>query len=264
MSTLQIQTLGPVAAALIVGLTSCTSPPRLQGTVVDIWGDPVAGAMVKMDGTNARPMTDTNGRFALPLIPGEHTLKAGMEGYIQADEVVTVPEEGAPEDPLVLELFPIPDTNGFHLVGSDGYQPLVPTAIHAVGNAIRSLYGLREIHGPSVDGTPLRFVYHGPLSQQQLASLDISLHALDFVETAELQGITVREVPLNLYTSDREIPLRMERLKSRNDYLLETSGTVPRSAHYALTTNDLLTPSDDAAFRQIAPELRVAFPVEVR
>jgi len=232
--------------------------------VVDIWGDPVQGAVVKMDGVGERPTTDANGRFELPFRVGTHTLKAGREGYIQRDLQVTLPETAAEADEVVFQLYPIPDETGFHVVASDGYQKLEPRPIHAVGNNIRSLYGLRESDGPSVDGSALRFVYHGPLSRQQLAALDISLHKLEFVADAEMIGITTQQVPLNLHVSAGEIPLALTRLNSRNDYLLETEGPLERGARYALTTNDLLDPPDDEHFRRVAPTLRLAFPVEVR
>lgn len=244
-------------------IAACGGTPGLTGTVVDIWGDPVQGAMVKMAGYADRPVTDVNGRFSLPLADGTHHVQAGREGYIQ-DEVDVTVQGGSPESELVLELFPIPDENGFHVVGSDGYIRLDPKAVHGIGNNLKSLYGIKETSGASVDGDTLQFVYHGPLTQQQLSQLEISLHKLDFVKTAELQGVTSLEVPLNLYVSAGEVPLKIERLKSRNDYLLTTTEPLEHQVAYALTTNNLLTPADDDAFRQVAPALRLAFPIELR
>lgn len=240
------------------------SAQTMKGTVVDIWGDPVQGAMVKLEGLPDRPVTDRDGRFSLPFKPGTHTLKAGLEGYIQQDVELIVPEDYASVKEPVLELYPIPEEKGFHVIGSDRYIKLPAKPIRALGNNLKSLYGLQEPGNVSVDGSQLRFIYHGDLRQDQLMALDVSLHQLQFVKTAELVGVTTTEVPLNLHTSAKEVELTIERLKSRNDYLLKSSGELSRRTVYALTTNDLLTPPDDESFRQIAPSLRVAFPVELR
>jgi len=254
-----------VLALPLALLTACGgSTQMLNGTVVDIWGDPVQGAMVKIEGMRERPQTDANGRFSLPYQAGTHTLKAGKEGYIQEDVEVIVPDDAAAAEEPVLRLYPIPQDKGFHVIGSDRYIKLEPKPIHALGNNLKSLYGLQEPGSASVDGSQLRFIYHGDLRQDQLMALDISLHPLDFVKTAELIGVTTQQVPLNLHVADGELPLTITRLKSRNDYLLSTEGPLERGKVYALTTNDLLTPLDDAAFRKIAPALRVAFPVELR
>ena len=182
----------------------------------------------------------------------------GLEGYIQEDVEVVVPEDAKLADHPVLRLYPIPEEKGFHVIGADRYVKVEPKPIHALGNNLKSLYGLQEPGSVSVDGSQLRFVYHGDLRQDQLMALDLSLHPLEFVKTAELVSVTTQEVPLNLYVADGEVPLRVERLKSRNDYLLSTDATLERGRVYAITTNGLLTPKDDADFRKIAPALRLA------
>lgn len=261
-STFTSLALGALAATLLG--SACGTGDQLQGTVVDIWGDPVAGAMVKLEGQPHRPTTDADGRFAMPYIAGTHTLKAGLEGYIQEDAQVILPDEASAAEQPVLRLYPIPEEKGFHVISSDRYLKLDPKPIRGIGNNLKSLYGLQEPGGVSVDGTQLRFIYHGDLRQDQLMSLGVTLHPMDFVATAELIGVTTQEVPLNLHIADGTVDMTVERLKSRNDYLFQSTGSLERGRVYALTTNDLLTPDDDTAFRTIAPALRVAFPVELR
>jgi len=255
--------------SIVALLAACTTPPQITGRVVDIWGAPIEGAMVKADGLAARPRTDTYGRFALPLTEGTLSVKAGREGYIQDDIKVVVEdgqvragESGSAE--VILRLYPIPAEKGFHVVGADRYHKVQPKLVRAVGNNLGSLYGIRETGGISVDGEDLRFVYHGDLRLDQLMALDVSLHRLNFIERAEMLGITATDIKLDLYVSDATVPLEITRLKSRNDYLLRTTEPVERQRVYALTTNRLLDPPDDEAFQRIAPALRLAFPVEVR
>jgi hypothetical protein len=254
--------------ALLTLLAACSTPPQLTGRVVDIWGSPIEGAMVKMDGFSNRPVTDAHGRFQLPLADGVHTIKAGREGYIQEDAQVEV-ASGAVRaagggSEVILSLYPIPVEKGFHVVGADRYHKLQPKLIRAVGNNIESLYGIREPGTTSVDGDALRFVYHGDLRHDQLMALDVSLHRLSFVERAELVSVTATDVKLDLYVADKRVPLQITRLKSRNNYLLEAAEPLDHPRVYALTTNRLLDPPDDEAFQRIAPALRLAFPVELR
>lgn len=254
--------------SIVALLAACTTPPQIAGRVVDIWGSPIEGAMVKAEGLAVRPRTDAYGRFALPLVEGTLQIQAGRKGYIQDDLEITVTEgqvqTASGGTDVILQLFPIPSEKGFHVVGSDRYHKLQPKLVRAVGNNLGSLYGIRETGGVSVDGEELRFVYHGDLRLDQLMTLDVALHQLKFVERAEMLGITTTDVKLDLYVAEREIPIEITRLKSRNDYLLRATEPTQRQSVYALTTNRLLDPPDDDAFQRIAPALRLAFPVEVR
>ncbi|MFK7928137.1 MAG: carboxypeptidase regulatory-like domain-containing protein [Myxococcota bacterium] len=252
------------APILLLLLPACTTAPQIRGTVVDIWGDPVEGAMVKLEGLPDRPVTDSNGRFFLPYTVGTHTIKAGRAGYIQEDVQIEVPEDKSAVETPVLQLFPIPEAKGFHAIGSSSYVRLEAKPIRALGNSIKSLYGLQEAGGASIDSETLQIVYHGDLRYDQLVGLDVTLHMLDFVETAELVSITTQEVPLNLYTAGEAIPMSLSRLRSRNDYLFTPTQELERGRVYALTTDNLLTPMDHESFQQIAPSLRLAFPIELR
>ena len=98
-------------ALLLLG--ACTTPPTIDGKVVDIWGEPIEGATVLMVGQGERPLTDHEGRYSFSVKPGEHEIKAGKEGYIQAHTTLDVAAEGdAPAGP-VFELYKKPEVAGF-------------------------------------------------------------------------------------------------------------------------------------------------------
>lgn len=252
--------------AAIALSASCTQQalPTLKGRIVDIWGTPIQGAMVKIVDMPERQITDSHGQFTLTYTAGTHTLKAGLPGYIQEDVNVVLPEDPSAAESPILKLYPIPEEKGFHVIGSNSYIHLKAKPVRSYGNNLESRYGILEPGTASVDGTKLRFVYHGDLRQDQLMSLNVSLHALEFVPKTDLIGITTQEVDLNLHVATEEIELEVDRLKSRNNYLFQSATTLERGRVYALTTNDLLTPPDAEAFYRIAPPLRVAFPVELR
>lgn len=251
----------PVLA--LAALVACSSPTKVQGQVVDIWGNPLRGVTLKRDGSADRPVSDGSGFFTFAAKQGTYTVKAGKQGYIQQDLEVTVNAEGQAEGPLVFELTPVPAQKGFHLVGSSDYELLAPMPVKAVGNDLRSLYGMQDIGEVSVDKRDTTIVYHTDLRLDQVMRLGLELHKLAFVHEAELTGALTTQVKLNLWTHDATLPLTIEPMRSRTDYALTTEQPLEPGA-YALTTNDLLDPVDDDAFRRIAKPLRVAFPFEVR
>ena len=54
---------------------------RVQGVVSDTKGEPVAGAMVYVQGTSNGVMTAANGRYSLSGVPAKATLVVSMMGY---------------------------------------------------------------------------------------------------------------------------------------------------------------------------------------
>jgi hypothetical protein len=243
-------------------LLACSSPPAIKGQVVDVWGEPVVGATVKMSGQPERPITDANGWFSLPVVVGTHVLKAGRKGYIQSDMEVVVGAEGAPPSP-VFTLYPEPEEKGFHLVGSEGYITVPKQPVQAVGNLIKSYYGVKHIGDASIDGRAIRVVYHTSLRMDQVHGLEPEIHKLEFQREARLEGAITEEVNLNLWTSDKPIDISITALPSGSDYLIEATEELDPGA-YALVTHKLFTPDSEEDYRSIAKPLRIAFPFELR
>ena len=241
-------------------LVACKTD-ALRGQVVDIWGNPIEGATVKMEGQTERPMTDSNGWFPLPKVTGTHTVKAGRQGYIEDVLQVTI-GEGEQSSP-VIHLYPEPEEKGFYIVGSQGYQSLQPQPIQAIGSEIKALYGLKNLGDASVDGNSLRIIYHTDLRLAQVMTLEPVLHKMAFQRDAELQGALTTSARINLWTSEEKLETKLDPMKSKSDYLIQVEGPLEPGA-YALTTHNLLTPADTESFRMIAKPLRIAFPFELR
>lgn len=66
----------------------------VDGKVVDSDGNPVVGATVSAE-TGEMVFTDSDGRFAIMLTPGEHVLKVRKEGYRYAEFHLVVYPEGS-------------------------------------------------------------------------------------------------------------------------------------------------------------------------
>lgn len=66
---------------------------QIEGTVRNFRGRPIAGARVRIDG--GKPMvTGQDGTFALPVRPGDHTLRISAAGYLGQSRAVRVEERG--------------------------------------------------------------------------------------------------------------------------------------------------------------------------
>lgn len=249
--------------ALLLLLAACGSDPRLEGKVVDLWGEPVEGATVMMVGQPERPLTDHEGRYSLPLVAGKHVLKAGRDGYIQDHAEVEV-AEGAPAEGPLFRLYRKPEKPGYYLVGSGDYTALEPVTVRNVGNELRSFRGLQSVGDARGESGAFEAILHTELKLDQILRLGLELHELEFVRQAELQGpVGTQEVEVNLYSSKREIPISVEPMQSPTDYRITTE-EVLRPGYYAFQTQDLLEPGEPEAFAQIPSDLRAVHPFELR
>ncbi len=251
-------------SVLLLGLLACGAPPAIEGKVVDIWGNPVEGATVMMVGQSARPLTDAEGRYKLPVITGEHELKAGRKGYVQAHATMVVVEGQVPDGP-VFELYPRPEQPGFFAVSHGQYVPLRPETVQAVGNDLRSYRGLKSKGEASLPAQDFKeFLFHTELTEDEVLRLDVQLRKLAYQPEGEVPG-PLRPTPIQvgMYTDAGAIPIDVVRMKSRTDYRL-----VPKQALepgvYAFQTQHLLDSNDPVGFQQLPEELRVVFPIDLR
>lgn len=249
---------------LLAVLGACSQEARLDGQVFDVWGNPVEGATVVMEGQAERPLTDRAGRYSFPWLPGPHKLKAGREGYIQDHLDIEVPEDPAAEGfgAPTFTLYPKPEDAGFYVVGIDEYAKLAPEAVQILGNQDLQTYrGVRFATGRA-DGPDLRVVFHTPLKMDKVMRLGLTLHRMAYVETARMTSpLAEVDVAVNLWTSAEEVPLEVQPMRSRTDYLLVAKGLKPGT--YAIDTQGLLRKSSEDDFHEIPEPWRVAYPFEL-
>ena len=90
----------------------------LTGSVKDVQGTPLFGAVVQVVGSNNGAVTNESGTFSLVLPPGEHRLSVSFLGYEKQVKKINVPISGQPE--FVLEPDGL-DMDAVEVV-STGYQ----------------------------------------------------------------------------------------------------------------------------------------------
>lgn len=230
----------------------------LTGEVLDVWGAPVSNATVIVVGQSERPFTDSSGRFTIDRQPGEWRVKVGKEGYIPSLTSVTIDESTA-KIPTVT-LWPQPAESGFYMLGEGRYEALVPQPVTRKGNALKSHRGLASLGDTNAEEDSLKILFHTDLRPDQVHRLEPTLSSLTYLEEATLPSALGAPVTVNLYVSDREIPLAIETLPTRSDYLLRAENVT--AGAYALSTQGLLTDMSADAFLALPNELRVAWPFQ--
>lgn len=89
-------------------VTSVMQAITIKGTVMDVTGEPVIGASVVVEGTTNGTITDIDGNFSLPNVPGDAKIKVSYIGYktkvIKASAVlkVTLEEDSETLDEVVV------------------------------------------------------------------------------------------------------------------------------------------------------------------
>jgi hypothetical protein len=248
--------------ALLLALVACGPAPGLAGRVVDIWGNPVEGATVRLAGHSEQPLTDREGRYRLPLFVGPREVRVGRQGYVQDRREVT--GDGRPGEAPLFELYPMPEHYGLYLVNAGTYARLPETRVAEIGASGALLRGVRSTGDVVADSSRLRVVFHTPLKVEEIGRLDLELHRLAYVKDAEIMGaIAPVRAAVNLWVSDGEIPLEVTPLRSRTDNLVTAADALPPGM-YALQTQGLLARGDDRRAFALPEELRVVFPFEVR
>lgn len=250
-------------ALLLLG--GCTEAPTIDGKVIDIWGEPVEGATVLMEGVGERPLTDNEGRYSFPYTPGKHVMKAGKDGYIQAHADFDV-AEGA-TGPITgpnFELYEQPKDPGFYVIGTHHYTKLDQQMVHTVGSDFDPLRGLKATGSAKSDHGEFEVLFHTELKYEEILKLGLELHELEFVEKRELSGpLGKQEVDVNLHVSKGEVEIDIEKMRSPTDYLIKSKKPL-EPGWYAFQTQDLLDSPDQEAFDRIPEELRQVFPFEYK
>jgi hypothetical protein len=245
-------------------LAACSNPPAtLNGTVVDHWGNPIEGATVIMEGQSERPLTDADGRYSFNLVPGKHTMRAGKNGFIQMVSDLEVKDGETPTGP-VFKLHKKPEEPGYYLIGTHEYVKLASQPVKSIGNDLKSHRGLKSV-GEALAEHDLQILFHTDLKYDQILRLGLELHKLKFVKEDQLPGSEQSKelVELNLYASDSEIPIEIEPIHSREDYLITPKESLS-PGYYAFQTQDLLDSDNAETFSQIPAELRKVYSFEYR
>lgn len=261
-----LPTLGALLAAptLVIG---CGEPPQLVGTVVDIWGRPISGATVIMEGVVEQQTTDEAGGFKFVAPQAPVRMMAGKGGFIKDLQQVAPPGEDQEEPTTVsFRLYPDPGEVGFYAIGNERYRKLPAFEALTRGTEVRAVTGLHDVGDVAL--TPDRapnFVFSSTLRLERLAQLNLQLSRLEFTQEASLPGVLGETTTdLNLWTATgAEVPYDLVVLPSRDDFLIKLREPLPPGA-YAFHTQGALTNHSYDGLDKLPKELRLAYTFEIK
>lgn len=95
----------------------------VDGEIVDVAGNPVAGARITTLGTPCTAVSGEDGRFAMPCPPGSYSLAITHDGYIQIDQDLDALERKR-YDLGKLVMVAIPPADGLFWFKDNQYQTL--------------------------------------------------------------------------------------------------------------------------------------------
>ena len=247
----------------VVGLAGCTcgEPPALRGAVVDPWGTPVAGAAVTMPGVAQAATSGDDGGFSLPLKQGKYEVAASRDGFVAGKREVAVADVDDDVKVEPLTLFPVPGSEGFHVVGPAGYLPLAPVAVQRKGTATVAFHGVVSAGETEVPGENFRVVFQTAQRADELARLGLSLHRLTFQESmpvATPDGDVQADV--HLWTDAGKVEVKRAPLAGDRTWMF-SADRLPAGT-YAFVHSDLLDPTN-ASFDALPEAARKIHPFVV-
>jgi len=265
--------LATILVPALASLVACSDPPKLTGTVTDIWGTPVPGVNVQLEGVIDPVNTGTDGIFVFENVPtGKRRIMAGKPGYIKNVQDLKVPGDVTDETmpTPTLALYVEPAEPGFYLVGPErvapkAYHHLEAVSIETIGTELGGLSGLpREGQATAKGGKQVSFVFSSTLRSSQLSQMNLQLHQLEFVPEQDVAGVLgATAVKVNLWVADDSIEFDLKGLPSDDDYLITTRDKL-KPGIYAFHTEGVLTAKDKDALDKTPKEMRVAYPFEVK
>jgi len=252
----------PTLLAMLLTLSACKDPPMVDGKVQDIWGNPLSGATIQMDGADPTESAD-GGAFSFPQSEGPLRFVAGKDGYIKNTLKIMPPADPEAEvADIVIKLYPVTEEQGFHAVGSTSYDDIPQMTLKTVGTDLGAYTGLPS--DPEVAGGNTEFVFSSEASTSELSRLNLQLHRLEFKPSATVAGVTGDvDVKINLWMAVESVKFDLTVMPKEHFYLI-TPQEALAPGHYAFHTQDMLTSKDPEALGKLPRELQIAYPFEVK
>jgi len=211
---------GPgILAVLGVALLAGCPMASISGTVVDVKGEALPGAVVTVVGSDWQATTDALGHYHVRLMPEKVTLVAAKTGYTEARQELDL-SAGGKVEAKPIELWPLPQGQGVYLFEDYRYQPL--PAMEAkkfptLGQGV--VYGLKYVPTLATSSAEPFLLCH-KVSRNDLAVTRLTKQS---IQLAELEKDAE---PQEVYTGDTPISFELEPIDMPDQQLVRI--TFPR------------------------------------
>ena len=221
--------------------SGCMQNAFLRGSVTDVSGEELPGAVVRVKGTGYEGLSNGNGRYSFRLLSGTVEIEFAKTGYTLAHRTVTVPSFGI-LDLEPVQLWPLPVGEGVYTFENFQYSQTDHPRVnrYTVQNA-GIAYGTPVEPGLKIDyvdpatnpeANPPRLITH------KMPAYDAHLNKLRKVKAAIVQtgsgsaaGKKGKEIQYNeeVWIAGEAIPLFSQPLDEPERQLLELRAAQPLS-----------------------------------
>ncbi|MCD6574155.1 carboxypeptidase regulatory-like domain-containing protein [Candidatus Aerophobetes bacterium] len=104
-----------------VFLVGCGQRKRIEGTVQDVFGNPLKGVTVKIEKSRFSSITDSAGKYSLDYAPGPLEIKFSKDGYTTIRLTLNIQQKSHYPAPNVV-LYPIPKGSGMFYIDTSKKQ----------------------------------------------------------------------------------------------------------------------------------------------
>lgn len=260
-----------IAVIVAVLLPASAFAQSIEGVVKNSFGNPIAGAKVKLEGSSIEAIVDTSGRFVFEgLSTGINELHITAAGFAHLHQDIDVPSAGTKNISFMLKSSPIEVVDivstPLHLSSMESALPVSVLSGEAlrreqsatIGETLNSLVGVHSSFHAKVASTPIIRGLSGPrvlITQNGLDVSDASRIGPDHAVASEASTATQIEVlrgPATLFYGsgaiggvvnvvDNRVPTDSE---TRGEWLVETSTVDDQK----LASFNVTTGTDNFAF----------------
>jgi len=114
--------------SFLFALTGC-GKMAVDGEVVDVTGAPIAGATVTLVGGQCQSVTDENGKFRVPCLPGKYMVHINADGFLEIKVEDFDGSERKSYDLGKQMMVTLPKQEGLLLLDEDHYKAMPKTLL---------------------------------------------------------------------------------------------------------------------------------------
>ena len=244
-------------------LFACGGTPQVQGTVVDIWNNPISGAEVYMDNGGDPTQSSSSGGFSFDAQEGNLRFRAQKEGYMAG--VAQISYKKDVEKPTVeIVLYPLAKENGVWFIDNEVYTNIKQSPLASIEGDGYSLMGIKNIGDAVINKPKPSFIFKTSMTKEQLKQMDLELHELEFQEKRSFNTITgPKDAEIDIWTAKTQKEFTIKELQAKTDdhFLIELNAPLSKGV-YAFHSHNTL--SNNQEIRKLPKELLIAYPFRVK
>lgn len=230
-----------LAYALILGLifaisaNAIYSKASINGVVEDYFGNPIEGVIVKIKNSRLEAITNKEGKYEVPYIPGSFTVMYSKDGYSKHEMNLNLSskDEFPAED---VTLCKVPESLGVYFYSPGKIVPLGKNRLGVAGTLLQPIPGLKSLsHNSTVDKKPALLVY-GDIFPMNATHFN----ELTFTQSASVQNLMGKTPSnINMWTASNDVPFKLDQFYANQNILIINPKEPLPSGIYALSWGGL-------------------------